>query len=127
MRHQVIRTKHELEDLFQALRGVELPMKVYYDRIFPKPSISQRGYLFGIVYKAVGEYIGEADVHVVHEICLEKFNKEYSPLPYNQTVWDYRIKRGSEFDTINIGNYIEWICAFIHTEFGGSVPLPNEV
>lgn len=127
MNHRVVKMNKDEEELFAELSKLEKPYKVYYQRILPKATPPQRGYLFGCVYPAVGEYIGEKDVQVVHEMMLEKFSKEYAPLPYNPEVWKYRIKRSSEFDVIDITMYIEWICAWVFTEFGGSIPLPNEV
>ena len=125
MQHCVIRTKHELEDLFQALRGVELPMKVYYQRILPHSTPDQMAYLWGVIYKEVGNYMGEADIKKVHEKMLEKFNIEYSPLPHNPMQWALRIKRGSEWNIVEIGEYIEKVCAYVATEFGGNISLPH--
>lgn len=129
MNHWIVRTKSEEEGLIQRLKKLDKPYKVYFQEIFPHATVDQYSYLFGVLYKEIGKYMGEPDIQEVHKIMLSKFNIEYAPLPHNPLKWELRIKRGREFDVISISEYIDKLCAWIHAEYGGSLsfPKPNEV
>lgn len=121
----VIRTEEDKSRLISAIRAANWSMKVHVEPLFPKAHPNQYKYLFGVVYARIAEYVGETTVWQVHEDMMLLFNVEYSPLP--DGMWEFRRKRGSEFTTISIAQYIERICAYWIVEHGLNIEEAHEV
>ena len=59
---------------------------------------------------------------------MNEFNLEYAPLPHNPSQFEFRVKRGSEFDIVTIGMYIEKVTAKALFDLPGLyIPAANEI
>lgn len=120
----VIRSDEDKARLIAAVKMADWSFKVYVQPLFPKATPSQYKYLFGVFYKRIADFMGEPSVWSVHDIMMEHFEVEYSPLPDGW--WEFRKKSGSEWTTISIAQYIERIAAFFLVEFGLVIEEPYE-
>jgi len=114
----------EESKLIEYLKDVEKPYSVWVQRILPKATPEQFGYLFAGVYKAIGDYIGESPQEV-HILLMHKFNVEFAPTD-NPLIWELRVKSGSTWTTSSIGEWIDIVSGWAHSELGISVPEPDK-
>ena len=124
MNHSVLRTNSERDKYIEHLREIELPCSVWYQRILPKATPEQLGYLFAGIYKAIGAYIGESPKEV-HRLLMREFNVEFAPTD-NPLIWELRIKSGSTWTTSSIGEWIDIVSGWAFSELGISVPEPDK-
>jgi len=122
--YRVVNLRSEEERLFDYLRELELPYKIYAQRILPKATVPQFKYLWGVCYKIIADYIGTTP-QKVHIALMKDYNTEYLPTG-NPLLWDLRTISASEFSSVDIAIWVEKVCAWAINELGVYVPLPNE-
>jgi len=124
MQHRVINLRSEEEELIDYLRKIEKPYSLWVQRILPKATPEQYGYLFAGVYKAIGDYIGESPQEV-HKLLMREFGIEFAPT-FNPLIWELRIKSGSTWTTSSIGEWIDIVSGWAFSFLGVSVPEPDK-
>ena len=89
---------------------------------FPAASLSQRGYLWGVVYKIIEKETG-TNAQDLHDIFIERFG---DPMHLQQIgVGQYRLSTKT-YSTKNMTQYIEKVRAWAN-EQGLYIPQANEV
>lgn len=106
--------------LFDELRKWEgKNIKVSVSKRVPKRSLPQNNYLWGIVYKTIGDFLGYT-VDEVHEVMGQMF------LKYHDKNGLERIRSTTELSTEEFTEYVEHVRRFFLQEYNIYTPNPNE-
>lgn len=105
--------------LFDELRKWEgKSIKVTVSKRVPKRSLPQNNYLWGVVYKTIGDFLGYT-TDEVHEVMGQLYLKYYDKNNLE------RIKSTTELSTEEFTEYVENVRRFVSNEFDLYIPDPE--
>lgn len=129
MDYGVIRSKSELEALFQRLKERRLPFKIATQDIYPIRTIDTNDYLWGFVYTPIAEATGQTPQEV-HEAMKLKYNFGYD-LYYDKKTksmkWVMAAKSTTRLDWVTVWDYIMKVRAEAEIDLHLTIKMPNEV
>lgn len=123
METYVIRSIKDRNKLIEYMNHRRLPFKVMFQEIYPKRTLDENAYLFGVVYRAIQDHTGHS-LDEIHKAYKLKFNVEYAPDKNGH--WALRMKSSTLEDTISIMEFAMKVRADALIEMGINIPLPNE-
>lgn len=119
----VARNKELQAWIVEIVKNYRLPFKLQIQPIYPDKSVSQLGYLFGVVCKRIADHTGHSPTEV-YEAYKRNFKIEYSQDRAGN--WALRQKGASDFDTVDCEEFALMIRADAVVEMGLVIELPNE-
>ena len=109
--------------LYTVLKGLKGKNVIQIKKWRKARSINQHKYLFGVVYRYVGQEIG-LTTEEAHQTMKEHFLSYEKRLP-NGTVAKFT-KSTTDLDTLEMTNYIEEIRSFMLEQFSCLIPEPEQ-
>jgi len=110
--------------LYTVLKGLKGKNVIQIKKWRKARSINQHKYLFGVVYRYVGQEIG-LTTEEAHQTMKEHFLSYEKRLP-NGTVAKF-VRSTTDLDTLEMEAYIAQIKDFMLEQFSCLIPEPNEV
>jgi len=108
--------KRKLFNVLKSLKGLNV---IQIKKFRKKRSTNQNAYLFGVVYRYLGEEIGYT-TDECHQLMKRRF------LSYEKS-GEVFVKSTTDLDTMDMEGYIAQIKSFALEQFSVLIPDPNEV
>ena len=118
----VIRTQEDKEKVISAIRGATGAWKLYIQPLLPKATADQYRYLFGVVYRYIGDYCGYPNVRELHKLCMAQYGLVMEPPDF-----ELKIKSASGYDRVEMTVYIEKLRSDWLLDSGLVIPNANEI
>lgn len=109
--------------LYNVLKGLKGKNVIQIKKWRKKRSVNQNAYLWGVVYRYVGEEIG-LTASEAHQIMSDYYLGYVKTLP-NGTVVKF-VRSTTDLDTMEFEAYLDQIRTFMLEQFSCLIPLPNE-
>lgn len=124
----VIRSKRQLLELFDYLKGRHLPFKLAIQDIYTKRSVDLNDYIWGCLYTPIAKATGH-DILEIHEAFKKRYNFRYDFI-YDSKVKKYKLSLGVGSTTVldykECWDYAAKIRAEAELELHLTLQLPKE-
>ena len=124
----VIRSKKKLEELFEVLKTLSLPMKIAVQEVFPLRPPDVNAYYWGVILDYISRETGMTpeEVHEGYKIKF-RYTQEFRYNPKTKQ-WQFYIGTGSTVvDERLFWEYIEKVVSDAWHELHIVIPRPSEV